>query len=143
MSEVSSSSSELSNSFEATRQNFNIDWRAKKPVFGEQMAHFCMKEEMSDVEFVFNRNDEITVCFFHRYQLLCYFYFLILLIFNIFQKIPAHAFALSVASETFHKELTYGSENVTEKRSKVLQVRFCFTNLQLIDIEQNTCNFII
>lgn len=67
MSEVSSSSSELSNSFEATRQNFNIDWRAKKPVFGEQMAHFCMKEEMSDVEFVFNRNDEITVCFFHRY----------------------------------------------------------------------------
>lgn len=59
MSEVSSSS----NSVEANRQNFNIDWRAKKPVFDEQMSHFCMKEEMADVEFIFNRNNEITVCF--------------------------------------------------------------------------------
>ena len=60
MNEVSSSS----NSVEENRQNFNIDWRAEKRVFDEQMAYFCMKEEMADVEFLFNRQNKITVCLF-------------------------------------------------------------------------------
>ena len=64
----------LSSSFtvESNRQNFNIDWRAKKPNFGEQMAYFCMREEMADVEFIFNRQDKITVrliCFFKKKSL--------------------------------------------------------------------------
>ena len=61
MSEVVSSSSKPSDPVEANCQNFNIDWRAKKPVFDEQMSHFCMKEEMADVEFVFNHQNKITV----------------------------------------------------------------------------------
>ena len=60
MSEVESSS----NSVEENRQNFNIDWRAEKRVFNKQMAYFCMKEEMADVEFVFNRQNKITVYLF-------------------------------------------------------------------------------
>ena len=55
-SEVSSTSS-----IETIRRNFNIDWRAKKPSFNEQIAHFYMKDEMADVEFVFNRRNMITV----------------------------------------------------------------------------------
>ena len=66
MSEVGSSS----NSVEENRQNFNIDWRAEKRVFNEQMEYFCMKEEMADVEFVFNRQNKITVCFFLLFSLL-------------------------------------------------------------------------
>ena len=50
-------------SVEETRKNCNIDWRAQKSSFVEQMAHFC--EEMADVEFVFNRGGEITVWLFH------------------------------------------------------------------------------
>lgn len=50
-----------SNSIEANRANFNVDWRAKKPVFDEQMAHFCMQDDMADVEFVFNRQNKTTV----------------------------------------------------------------------------------
>ena len=114
MSEVPTSS----NSVEANRQNFNIDWRAEKRVFSEQMAYFCMKAEMADVEFVFNRPDKITVCLFTLVSLLPIPYVWLL------QKIPAHTFALGIASEVFQKELTYDYENVTKKRSKVLQVRF-------------------
>ena len=66
MSEVGSSS----NSVEENRQNFNIDWRAEKRVFNEQMEYFCMKEEMADVEFVFNRQNKITVCLFLLLSLL-------------------------------------------------------------------------
>ena len=62
MSEVVSSSSSSSNAVEANRQNFNIDWRSKKPIFDEQMGYFYMKEEMADVEFVFDRQNKITVC---------------------------------------------------------------------------------
>ena len=62
MSEIVSSSSSSSNAVEANRQNFNIDWRSKKPIFDEQMGYFCMKEGMTDVEFVFNRQNKITVC---------------------------------------------------------------------------------
>ena len=117
MSEVVSSSSSSSNAVEANRQNFNIDWRSKKPIFDEQMGYFYMKEEMADVEFVFKRQNKITVC-----QLLILSIFFLILH---FQKIPAHSFALAVASEVFQKELTYGSENeTTEKSSKDLQVRF-------------------
>ena len=42
-------------------QNSNGDWRAKKWSFNEKVAHFYMKEEMADVEFVFNKQDGITV----------------------------------------------------------------------------------
>ena len=48
-------------SVEEYRHNFNVGWRAKKCSFDEQMAHFCMNEAMADVEFVFNRQDGITV----------------------------------------------------------------------------------
>ena len=44
------------------RHDFQVDWRAKNPNFGDQMAYFCMSEEMADVEFIFNRQDKITVC---------------------------------------------------------------------------------
>lgn len=50
-----------SSSVEEERQNCNIDWRAQKSSFGEQVAHFYMNEDMSDVEFVFDRQDKITV----------------------------------------------------------------------------------
>ena len=53
-----------STSIETSRRNFNIDWRAKKPDFNEQLAHFYMKDEMADVEFIFNRHNIITVRFF-------------------------------------------------------------------------------
>ena len=62
MSEVVSSSSSSSNAVEANRQNSIIDWRSKKPIFDEQMGYYYMKEEMADVEFVFNRQNKITVC---------------------------------------------------------------------------------
>ena len=52
-----------SKSVEEIRQNFAIDWRVKKPFFDDQISHFCMKDEMADVEFVFNRQNKITVCF--------------------------------------------------------------------------------
>ena len=71
-----------SNSVEANRQNFNIDWRAEKSVFDEQMAYFCMKEEMADVEFVFNRQNKITVCLF----LLLSFRYCLFLMIGFFRK---------------------------------------------------------
>ena len=48
---------------EANRRNFNTDWRAEKPNYVEQMSHFCMKEEMADVEFIFKRQNGITVTY--------------------------------------------------------------------------------
>ena len=54
-----------SSSIEIIRQNYNIDWRAQKPSFNEQLEHFCLNEGMTDVEFVFNRGGEImAVCLF-------------------------------------------------------------------------------
>ena len=64
MNELVSSSS---NTVEENRQKLNIDWRAEKPIFDEQMSHFYMNEEMADVEFVFNRQNTITVCLFHNF----------------------------------------------------------------------------
>ena len=55
---------EQSSSIEIIRQNCNIDWRTQKSCFDEQLAHFCLNEGMTDVEFVFNRGGEITVCLF-------------------------------------------------------------------------------
>ena len=43
-------------------QNGNADWRARKCNFNEQVARFYMNDEMADVEFVFNKQDGITVC---------------------------------------------------------------------------------
>ena len=57
-------------SVEEARQNCNIDWRAHKSCFDEQMAHFCMSEEMADVEFVLDCAGEITV-----WRFICYFYY--------------------------------------------------------------------
>ena len=55
-----------SSSIEKTRQNCNIDWRAQSSNFDDQLAHFCLNEGMTDVEFVFERGGEITVCLFVR-----------------------------------------------------------------------------
>ena len=44
-----------------------LDWSAKKPVLGDQIARFCMQEEMADIEFVFDRKNTITVCFLFTY----------------------------------------------------------------------------
>lgn len=49
-----------------------LDWSAKKPVLGDQIARFCMQEEMADIEFVFDRKNTITVCLFFIY--IFYFY---------------------------------------------------------------------
>ena len=53
----------MSDNIEANRQNFNIDWRAEKDSYIEQIEHFCMNEEFADVNFIFNRNGTITVSF--------------------------------------------------------------------------------
>ena len=63
MDELVSSSS---NTVEAKRQKLSIDWRAEKPIFDEQMSYFYMNEEMADLEFVFNRQNKITVCLLHN-----------------------------------------------------------------------------
>ena len=113
-----------SSSVETNRQNFNSDRRAEKSNYDEQMAYFWMNEEMADIEFVFKRNDQITVCLpsnrLHNF-----------LLFSLVQKIPAHKFALTVASEVFQKEFTYKFEKEEEeegvKRSKFLQVLFTYT----------------
>ena len=51
----------MSNNIEAIRQNFNIDWRAEKGSYDEQIEHFYMSEEFADINFVFNRHGTITV----------------------------------------------------------------------------------
>ena len=51
----------MAESIEEIRQSCNIDWRAQKSSFNDQMSHFCMNEGMSDIEFVFNRQEGITV----------------------------------------------------------------------------------
>ena len=53
-------------------KSHGVDWRRrlrqKSGYEAEQMAHLCKSEQMSDVEFVFDRGGEITVCSF-----ICYF----------------------------------------------------------------------
>ena len=66
--EVTSSSAAMA---EEIRHNFNTDWRAENPNFNDQMAYFCMRDEMADIEFVFDRCDKITVCSF-VFILFCY-----------------------------------------------------------------------
>ena len=51
----------MSDIIEANRQNFNVDWRAAKGSYDEQIEYFYMNEEFADVNFVFNRNGAITV----------------------------------------------------------------------------------
>ena len=56
---------------EEKSRGVNWRWRVRQK-FGyeaEKMAHLCKSEQMSDVEFVFDRGGEITVCRF-----ICYFY---------------------------------------------------------------------
>ena len=55
-------SSSSSSAIEANRQNFNDNWRANSANFSTLLSHFCMRDEMADVEFVFNRQNIITVC---------------------------------------------------------------------------------
>ena len=45
----------------ANRQNFNVDWRAEKGSYDEQMEHFYMNDEFADINFIFNRDGAITV----------------------------------------------------------------------------------
>ena len=51
----------MSDNIEANRQNFNIDWRAEKDSYNDQIEHFCMNKEFADINFIFNRNGTITV----------------------------------------------------------------------------------
>ena len=51
----------MSNNIEKNRQNFNIDWRAEKGSYDEQVEHFCMNDEFADIYFIFNRDGAITV----------------------------------------------------------------------------------
>ena len=124
MSEVVSSSSSSSNAVEANRRNFNIDWRSKKPIFDEQMGYFYLKEEMADVEFVFDRQDKITVC-----QLLILSIFV--LIFAIFRRfLPIHLHLLwpqkfSKKSSNMALNLKMGPKNLRKF------CRFVFLNWNL------------
>lgn len=61
MAEAETTSPLSVDAVETNRQNFNTDWRAEKPNFDDQMSHFCMKQDMADLEFVFNRQNRITV----------------------------------------------------------------------------------
>ena len=104
----------MSDNIETNRLNFNVDWRAEKGSYDEQMEHFYMNEEFADVNFVFNRHGTITVSF-KFIQFICYR--------KNFQEIPAHKVALAVASEVFQKEFTYGDgAEESHTRSKTLQV---------------------
>ena len=47
----------MSDNIEKNRLNFNDDWRDEKGSYNEQIEHFCMNEEFSDVNFVLNRHD--------------------------------------------------------------------------------------
>ena len=55
----------MSDNIEKNRQNFIVDWRAEKCTYNEQIEHFCMNEELADVNFVFNRHGTITVFFIY------------------------------------------------------------------------------
>ena len=51
----------MPDNIEAIRQNFNVDWRAEKGHYDEQIEYFYMNEEFADINFVFNRDGTITV----------------------------------------------------------------------------------
>ena len=51
------SSSDLEN----LRSQFNSDWRTHKTELMDQIVQLYQNEELTDVLFVFNRNDSITV----------------------------------------------------------------------------------
>ena len=51
----------MSYNSEAIYQNFNVDLRAEKDNYDEQMEHFYLNEEFADINFVFNRLCTITV----------------------------------------------------------------------------------
>ena len=46
---------------ETLHNQFNNDWRTHKTEFVDQIVKLYHNEELSDVLFVFNRNDSITV----------------------------------------------------------------------------------
>ena len=53
----------MPNNTDAICHNFNVDWRAEKGSYDEQMEHFYMNDEFADINFIFNRNGTITVSF--------------------------------------------------------------------------------
>ena len=52
-----------SSDLEKFRNQFNSDWRTQKTDLVDQIRHFCLcLSKLTDVVFVFRRNDLITVC---------------------------------------------------------------------------------
>lgn len=61
---------------EKNRLKFNIDWRANKHTYDEQMEQFFMSEELSDIQFVFNdRNGKVTVLVHFTLNFFCFYLF--------------------------------------------------------------------
>ena len=46
---------------EKLRNQFNSDWRAQKTELVDQIGQLFLTDELTDVSFVFNRNNSITV----------------------------------------------------------------------------------
>ena len=58
---------------ETLRNQFNSDWRTRKTELVDQIVQLYQNEELTDVLFVFNRNDSITVFnfFLNFYYIIC------------------------------------------------------------------------
>ena len=50
-----------SSDLEKLRNQFNSDWRAQKTELVDQIGQLFLTDELTDVSFVFNRNESITV----------------------------------------------------------------------------------
>ena len=57
------------------RNQFNSNWRTQKTELVDRIVHLYQNEELTDVLFVFNRNDSITV-----FTLFLNFYYILWLI---------------------------------------------------------------
>ena len=40
---------------EIARKNCNTDWRSTRPTLIDRFKHVCLREDFSDVDFVFNK----------------------------------------------------------------------------------------
>ena len=98
---------EEKNLVEIARKNCNDDWRSTLPTLIDRFKHVCLRDEFSDVNFVFNKGSrrETVWIIFICYKLLCYF-----------QRIPAHACVLILASEVFEKLFVYDGRDKTEHK---------------------------
>lgn len=43
------------NATEIIRESCNTDWRSNRPTMFDRFKHLCLREELSDVDFVFNK----------------------------------------------------------------------------------------